>query len=155
MRKDEYDLNEARANYIARMEAEGNRVVYPGENELQLDLDSWEDHQRWQQARDVLDRNEIAYEVVYDAASRSGLPGRHIIIRLPGPVNPWQRIAMQAAFGSDHIRELLSCIRLMRGDDHPTLLVEKGLECGCPSHHEHGPGGAKDCAICNPSLLGM
>lgn len=153
MRKEDYDLNEARADYIARMEAEGNTVVYPASNELQLDIDSEEDYLRWMATREVLDRNKISYEVVSEKPSRSGLPKRHIIIELPSAIDPWQRIAMQAAFGSDHIRELLSCIRLMRGDDHPTLLVEKGLECGCPSHHTHGPGGAKDCVICNPPPL--
>jgi hypothetical protein len=124
MRKDEYDLNEARELYIARMEAEGNTVLYPAENELQLDIDGMDDHARWLTARDVLDRNEIEYTVVSETPSRSGFPACHIIIKLPESVTPWQRIALQAAFGSDHIRELLSCIRLMRGDAHPTLLVE-------------------------------
>lgn len=32
----------------------------------------------------------------------------------------------EAALGSDPMRELLSSIRLMRGDVHPTLFVEKG-----------------------------
>lgn len=26
------------------------------------------------------------------------------------------------------------------------------LECGCPSHHEHGPGGAAGCPVCTPGV---
>lgn len=35
-----------------------------------------------------------------------------------------QRIAWQAALGSDPVRELLSAIRHYKGDPHPTLFVE-------------------------------
>lgn len=122
--KEEYDLNEVRADYIARMEEEGYKVVIPEPNELQIDIDSDEDYLRWLTAKGVLDRNEIEHQVIREAPSRSGLPGRHIVVRFPQPLDPWQRIALQGALGSDHVRELLSCIRLMRGDEHPTLFVE-------------------------------
>lgn len=32
--------------------------------------------------------------------------------------------------------------------NRPEPLAQKALECGCPSHHEHGPEGAKGCAVC-------
>src|SRR5690606_29610055 len=125
MPKEEYDPNEARADYIARMELEGYKVVLPGPNELQIDIDSDEDYSRWLTAKAVLDRNKVEHQVLRERPSRGGLPGRHIVVWLPEPLDPWQRIALQGALGSDHVRELLSCIRMLRGDEHPTLLVEK------------------------------
>lgn len=125
MRRDEYDLNESRRDFITRMELEGNRIVLPADNELQIDIDSEEDYLRFLQACAVLERNEVEHKIIRITESRSGYPKRHIIIEWPTLLDPWKRIALQAALGSDHIRELLSSIRLMRGDEHPTLLVEK------------------------------
>lgn len=36
-------------------------------------------------------------------------------------------VFLQAAFGSDPVRELLSATRLMHGDKHPTLFVEAAV----------------------------
>lgn len=52
------------------------------------------------------------------------IPARHIRIQLPWELTDWERIAWQAALGSDPVRELLSCLRLRKGDAHPTMLIE-------------------------------
>lgn len=56
--------------------------------------------------------------------SKSGGEKQHIRVFLPFNVEPVERIALQAALGSDGVRELLS-LRRVRGDDpHPTLFAE-------------------------------
>lgn len=120
-----YDPNEARADFIKRTEAEGFVISYPEADELQIDIDSEEQYETCMKAIDMFCAN-MDHALTYDEApSRSGLPRRHIRIRMPFDMTPWQRIALQASFGSDFQRELLSCIRVLRGDEHPTIFVEK------------------------------
>jgi hypothetical protein len=120
----EYD--ELREDFIKRMEAEGNRIVLPQSNELQVDIDSDEQYAVFQKSLACLKRNETESDdiKVEEHPSRSGLPRRHITITMPFDLEPWERIAFQAALGSDPIRELVSIYRLMRNDRHPTLFVE-------------------------------
>lgn len=120
----DYDINQAREEYIKDRLAHGYRVCYPADNELQLDIDSEEQYAAWKKAEGIIARNEVFTAVVEEAPSSSGLPHCHVRILLPFDVTPWQRIALQAALGSDPVRELLSCVRMLKGDVHPTLLVE-------------------------------
>lgn len=122
--KAECTYNESREHYISRMEEEGNKIVYPKENELQIDIDSDLQYAIYQ-AQMVVMYREFSLDVV-ETVSRNGLPGRHITITLPFEVSDIERIAFQAALGSDPLRELLSIFRHQRGDDYPTLFVEKG-----------------------------
>jgi hypothetical protein len=123
----EYD--ELREDFIKRMEAEGNRIVLPKDNELQVDIDSDEQYAVFQKSLACLKRNESQSDDirVEEHPSRSGLPRRHITVTMPFDLEPWERIAFQAALGSDPIRELVSIFRLMRNDSHPTLFVEAPL----------------------------
>lgn len=122
----DYNMNELRESFISRMKAEGYDIVYPAANELQIDIDSDEQYAVFKQAIACVNRNwEEIGEVTYEEhPSKSGFPSRHITAKMPFDVEPWQRIALQAALGSDPIRELLSATRMLRGDIHPTLFVE-------------------------------
>lgn len=126
--REAYDINEARAVYIARMLAEGNKILYPEDNELLIDIDSEDHYNTFLNSFHILAREcfeEYGQTLTWsEKESRSGYPRKHIYIRLPFEVDVWQRIAWQAALGSDPVRELLSSIRALRGDEHPTLLVE-------------------------------
>ncbi len=121
-----YDMNELRQAYIARVVSEGKAVVIPSDRQLQLDIDSEAHYAAFLLSAEVVLRNwpDCDGIEIEDHPSSSGLPRRHITLTLPFPVTPWQRIALQAAFGSDPIREILSATRLMNGDEHPTLFVE-------------------------------
>lgn len=108
------------------------RVVVPMDNELQIDLDTEEAYLNHRSMMEVLDGRGVIYEY-NEAPSKSGLPNRHITIKLlsgPGgrdiqlPLEPYQRIALQAALGSDPVRELLSCMRVFRGVTPPTAFLE-------------------------------
>ncbi len=48
----------------------------------------------------------------------------HIYVTLKEPITNAERIALQAALGSDPKREILSLARLRRGETTPTLLFE-------------------------------
>lgn len=100
------------------------KVVIPAEDELQIDLDSEEDHKRYNHAAEIFFRY-IAPVDIKTATSSSGEGRCHITIKLPFKASLWQRLALQAALGSDHIREILSCIQLLEGDNNPILFKER------------------------------
>lgn len=119
------DYREPREKFCARMIADGFRVVIPEANQLQVDIDTDEQYAVYQRACECFIKNFPGDPpIVEEHPSRSGLPRRHVTITLPFAVEPWQRIAWQASFGSDPMREMLSCFRAWHGDQHPTLFVE-------------------------------
>lgn len=127
----DYDFNQRREEFVKTVEQAGYEVVLPEPHHLQIDIDTDEQYEVFRKSAACLARNWKALgfrkglPVVEEHPSKSGLPRRHITIHLPFEVTPWQRIAFQAALGSDPLRELLSAVRLFRGDEHPTLFVEK------------------------------
>jgi hypothetical protein len=127
----EYDANETRSEYMARMVEEGNTIVIPKDNELQIDIDSEEQYQIFQECWAIFKREFKEAKIIKDKPSRSGLPKRHITIHFPYTSfkdKAELRIAWQATLGSDPKRELLSLIRCDCGDDQPTLFVEEKSE---------------------------
>lgn len=104
----------------------GGRVVYPAADELQIDIDSVTQLSAFERVWPLL--AERGY-TCYREPSRSELPEKmHITVTCPHPLEPWQRLAMQAALGSDPVREMLGCLRLMRGDENPTCLAKNPVE---------------------------
>jgi hypothetical protein len=115
------DPNSARALH----EAEENNliVVFPSESELQLDLDTEHAFNIYLALKPIIEKYYgIKGEKV--APSRSGLPKRHVTVTLYTRLTSYERIALQAILGSDRVRELLSAIQEMQGDQHPTLFLE-------------------------------
>ncbi len=126
------DYSIMREAFIAKWEADGFVVTYPADNELQIDIDNDEDMARHEKSWVSLVRNidreagtspTLTEEHRRITPSRSGT-GKHVRITLPFPLTPLERIAFQAAMGSDAVRELLSIFRLRMGDQSPTLLLE-------------------------------
>ena len=126
-----YDFNAS-----AEIEAanRGLRIVYPEDNQLQLDIDSQEAYEVFQTLFRELGLDSI-YEVTKtESASASGLPHRHITITLqeysahgslvPYSMTEGERIAFQLALGSDPVREFLNLKRLIYGTKRPTRLFE-------------------------------
>lgn len=124
----EQEYVEDREAFVKRMEETGHKVEYPADNEAQLDIDTEEQWLLFLKLWDILYREIVReygtppyYHTVY---SDSGPPHRHVKVILPFIIGShWERCAWQAALGSDPTRELLGCIRTMRNDEHPTLLV--------------------------------
>lgn len=124
-----YNVEEARADYIARMALEGCVPSFPATNELQIDIDTGINYAFFKHSFAIFNRQireKFGYEPnVVETPSRNGGTHRHIRITLPFDMDDWQRIAWQGALGSDPVRELLSCWRLHNGIEHPTMFIEK------------------------------
>ena len=97
--------------------------VYPAEeNELQLDLDTPEQEDKY---REMLPKVADVYTVdsIIETPSKSGK--LHARIYLAYPLSVEERIALQAILGSDPKKELCSLQRWLKGDQLPILLFEK------------------------------
>lgn len=117
----------------ALLEDEGWRVDVPGDRELFIDIDTDEQFAVFERCfeiahRELLKMPEHCEPAAYAVApSPGGLPKRHVRVQLP-PSMPaltvTERVAWQAALGSDPVRETLALIRIQRGDDMPTIFKE-------------------------------
>lgn len=128
------DPNISRQQYLDSLDAQGLKAVFPNADQLQIDIDNPQQLEVFERSWAIL-RREIMKEcpdtcdepLLFRAPSKSGAPGKfHITITVPGwQLEPVDRIAFQAALGSDPVRELLGLIRYMRGVAEPTLFAEK------------------------------
>lgn len=130
------NANETRQAYIVRMQLEGKEVCIPERHQLFLDLDSMSQVEAFLKSFPIFVREMEEFHVLNSVniftitfnKSSSGAPYHwHVRITMCQPSNifsPVERIAWQAALGSDPCRELLSMIRHQNGDDDCTLLVE-------------------------------
>lgn len=121
-----YDFDES-AEDVAKKR--GQIVVFPNEDQLQIDIDSEEQYEMFQRRFQAFgigsgisdDRGYIMDE----KPSKSGLPSRHITITCPGrKFTEGERIAYQAALGSDPVREFLNAMRLYHGNEKPSRLFQ-------------------------------
>jgi hypothetical protein len=98
-------------------------IVEANERTLQLDFDTDEAYQAFitQHCGRLL--NFVEVDRIYSTVSRSG--HKHVYIELPKPVELPYRIAMQAALGSDPVREFLNLMRAVDGISSPVILFEK------------------------------
>lgn len=118
---DMYDWN-VHAAEVAK--ARGQIVVYPQQNQLQLDLDSEEALLLCLAQMDAFD---IPREWAIKENSRT--EGHyHMTITFPGRVfTETERIAYQFALGSDPTREALNLMRAHNNQDKPTRLFKTPL----------------------------
>jgi len=109
---------------LALVAKENLDIVYPKDNELFLDLDSDAAHTLFLNQLSML-RNFMYVINVEIRASKSGLPNRHAIVTLNVKVSEAERLALQAALGSDRRCEILRYKLYSEGDPQPTLFLEK------------------------------
>lgn len=103
----------------------GWKVVFPEDNQLQLDIDDDASYQVWSRARNLIEKH-LKINKVVETPSKSGQIGKwHITVDLGVSLTPEERIMLQALLGSDRMRETLSYIRFRHSDNQPTLFYEK------------------------------
>jgi hypothetical protein len=106
---------------------QGVDVRYPMANELFIDIDDargqHEFDENWPLITDIF--KSEGKVIVWITPSRRKPEGKHIVVTLPRNVTPLERIALQAAMGSDPRRECHSMRRYFAGDPLPTLFFEK------------------------------
>src|SRR5882672_5517308 len=80
-------------------------VVFPKDNQLQLDIDNYGSMEQYYKLRDVVQHHwGILEEEIHP--SKSGLPKRHVTITMKSDMDIKDRILIQACLGSDRTREL-------------------------------------------------
>ena len=107
---------------------EGQRIRFPEDNELFVDIDTAEAF------KDFENRCFVLYALLKAAGhtiddievtpSKSGLPRRHIVLRLSGSVTMEQRIIFQLALGSDYVREMMNYAAWLNGESNPSIFIE-------------------------------
>lgn len=120
-------MEHCREEYIRQVESEGLEVYYPNDYELFIDLDNNSQIQEFKKAFIIFRREFDSVDKVTATKSKSG-EGLHVRVTLKpryGELDNLKRVTLQSLLGSDPTRELLSYIRCIKGDIHPTLFVEK------------------------------
>jgi hypothetical protein len=108
----------------AKAYAKGLDVVVPKPNELFVDIDSKDDLAVFVTHIGVMAAAIPATWTI--KPSPSGKEHRyHATVVLSRDVTVAERIALQAALGSDRLHECLSIISALGGNDTPTLFFEK------------------------------
>lgn len=107
-----------------RAEEQNMRVVLPDEYTLQLDIDNDEAYKQLTSKLKVLRAWHYYPTIVKDAPSKSGLPHRHVYIRVTKELTQIERIVLQQYLGSDPVREFLNFQRVLLGDTYATLFFE-------------------------------
>lgn len=97
----------------------GLDVVEPAGDELQLDIDDLSDMRFVDEMIGLLSISDIGVRIHKVTSSKSG--NTHVYLRLEWPcqLDAVTRIALQACFGSDRKRELLSLLRHVFKTQHP------------------------------------
>ena len=103
-------------------------VVVAEENQLQIDYDSPTLPDRFFDVLKILQQRFPTAGLCY-SNHRSKGGNQHVLINLPHKIGLYERIAWQAAFGSDCKREALHLLSVSRKEKNPILLfMEKGRE---------------------------
>jgi hypothetical protein len=113
--KSEHAFKEAKAHDLT--------VVLPESNQLLLDIDTPEDEAVFNKNLPKFQDHVCEVSGYEKRTSRNG--NVHIYVTLARDVTNEERITFQSFLGSDQTRELLSYIREINGDPHPTLFIEK------------------------------
>lgn len=118
------DIKDSR-DALEEAKKHGWKVVFPEDNQLQLDIDDDASYQIWARARNLIEKH-LKINKVVETPSKSGQVGKwHITVDLGVSLTPEERILLQALLGSDRMRETLSYIRFRHTDMKPTLFYEK------------------------------
>lgn len=99
----------------------GMTALFPAANELQLDIDDDLSWQHFLKVRYLLEQEGVLVRGSTQVlASKSG--NRHVIVRTTEVHSMAERIALQAAMGSDRVREMFNTLRYINGMDQPVCL---------------------------------
>lgn len=113
------------ASAFRKAEEQNLEIVYPKENELQLDIDNKEAYDYFHQNKWILEQ-WFGIRSITERVSKSGGDKKHITVELGVILTTVTRILLQAVMGSDKKRELYSFIMYAKGNEKkPTLLLEK------------------------------
>lgn len=99
-------------------------IVHPAANELFVDIDTVAAMHVFDRNLEVL-RRHVPVSKVEISVSKTGGDRHHLVVTLGVEVSELERIAMQAALGSDPMREMLSIARVYENQQHATVFYER------------------------------
>lgn len=104
-------------------------VIYPEDNQLQIDLDNEHSLRLLQNQLAIVGKFIGSYQYE-ERLSKSGKPEKkHVTLTFYDVTfTTLERLALQAMLGSDRIRELLGYVQYKNEDPHPVLFLEKKQE---------------------------
>ncbi len=107
--------------------SKGLKCVFPEEDELQLDYDNPDsDMGAYDKVLTCLGNHDWVVKGWLKTTSAGG--NAHYYVKLDKPMQVLQRMIVQAAMGSDPIREVLSMVRHSHKSPQPLALFEKPAE---------------------------
>jgi hypothetical protein len=90
---------------------------------IQIDIDSKELPETFHRLLGILEERTGSWIDYSVSTSKSG--NKHVILTLPNSMDVYDRIAWQAIFGSDPIREAVHLVSVMHGERNPILLFQR------------------------------
>lgn len=113
-----------REKFIIGALEDGFTIILPEADELLLDIDCDRQYEHFLKSAARLQAEFGSGWVKWKQwPSKSGLPHRHVLVKLGMPVTSHERIALEAGMGSDRTRTLLSVLRLKYEDPNPSILA--------------------------------
>ncbi len=106
------------------------QVIPEDSHQFFLDIDDKFAEARMNVALELCKRLGFEVREVGKLRSKSdtlSTPHYHMYLEFPRPISMPERIALQACFGSDRTKELLSLLRYIDGIDNPTVMFEKEI----------------------------
>lgn len=97
-------------------------VVTASDDVLQIDYDRAELPEDFLKTMNILQQRYPYGYLRYSAQPSKSGEHLHVIIHLPEPMNVMERVAWQAAFGSDGKREALNLLNISKNVTNPVLL---------------------------------
>ncbi len=120
-------MSEVREDAVEKAKRLGLRLVEPNPDELLIDIDSFEQRADFDKRfRQFLKLWPDAEFVVVPSVSGK-VDHCHIYVNSPAlePLDPLERVALQAALGSDPFREMLAVIHKRAGYKYTSVFFEK------------------------------
>jgi hypothetical protein len=116
-----YKLDNA-LEQLAKKHNPNLEIVPAKPNEIQIDYDCEDIPKRFEEVLDILRERFEQGSVQWDKFHSTSGKHWHVVLHLPQNITDQERIVWQALFGSDHIREGLSFMRLLANIPNPVLL---------------------------------
>jgi hypothetical protein len=122
-------------DFFAEIEAKALKrhqwIKKPKKDELFVDIDLDSEYQcflgRFKMLVSSWRTNHIGWPTFTETPSKSGLPKRHIVVKIPGvdfTKNEWRRLTLQFFLSSDPRREALNTLRMLIMNDPVNILFE-------------------------------
>jgi hypothetical protein len=102
-------------------------IFFPEPRQLFMDIDTVQQFETFTKNSEILMHKGKVEWKEYPSKTADGIH-KHIVVETATEWDASSRILMQACLGSDPTRELLSYMRLLEKDPHPTMLARPKIK---------------------------